>query len=63
MRCLALISSVILFLAISSPAPCAEQMILVPAGTFIMGDGTSTCGVMEHEGGCVFCHSCGYSKC
>ncbi|MFZ1945934.1 MAG: SUMF1/EgtB/PvdO family nonheme iron enzyme, partial [bacterium] len=34
---------------VSSQGPEPGAMVLVPAGTFIMGDGVSNCAVVEHE--------------
>ncbi len=49
MRYFILISSLILILATSTQADYAEQMVYVPPGTFMMGDGEATCGSQEHE--------------
>ncbi len=51
---LILISSIILILATSTPADCAEQrvyvsLVYVPPGSFIMGDGAASCGWQQHE--------------
>jgi formylglycine-generating enzyme required for sulfatase activity len=44
-----LISSMILVFTTSIPADDAEQMVVVPAGSFIMGDGAAWCGSQERE--------------
>ena len=35
--------------ALAAAEPFVEAMVVVPSGTFIMGDGESQCGVDEHE--------------
>ncbi|MCK4413983.1 MAG: SUMF1/EgtB/PvdO family nonheme iron enzyme [Candidatus Eisenbacteria sp.] len=49
MRKAILASLVVLAFSVSVSADYLDQMVIVPAGTFIMGDGEAFCGVDEHE--------------
>jgi len=49
MRCSSALLSLSLALASLAAADYPDQMVVVPAGIFIMGDGTAWCGADERE--------------
>ena len=43
--------------------PKAEPVLVLKSGNGFMGACPECGGQVQHESGCVICHSCGYSRC